>query len=99
MKEIKQDLVYVPMVADHIHHGHINIINIAKKYGYVVVGLMTDKGIESYKKIKPLVKYKDRKNLMKIFTNQNFYIDYYIIYINIQKNFYKLHFDKIRKIL
>jgi hypothetical protein len=28
---------------------------------------------------------------MKIVTNQNFYIDYYIIYINIQKNFYKLH--------
>jgi hypothetical protein len=36
---------------------------------------------------------------MKNFTNQNFYIDYYIIYTNIQKNFYKLHFDKIRKIL
>ena len=35
---------------------------------------------------------------MKIFTNQNFYIDYYIIYTNIQKNFYKLHFGKIRKI-
>ena len=32
---------------------------------------------------------------MKIFTNQNFYIDYYIIYINIQKNFYKLHFDRM----
>ena len=29
---------------------------------------------------------------MKIFTNQNFYIDYYIIYTNIQKKFYKLHF-------
>jgi len=28
---------------------------------------------------------------MKIVTNQKFYIDYYIIYINIQKNFYKLH--------
>jgi len=28
---------------------------------------------------------------MKIATNQKFYIDYYIIYINIQKNFYKLH--------
>ena len=33
------------------------------------------------------------------FSNQNFYIDYYIIYTNIQKNFYKLNFDKIRKIL
>ena len=35
---------------------------------------------------------------MKIFTNQNFYIDYYIIYINIQKNFYKFHFTKIKKV-
>ena len=34
---------------------------------------------------------------MKIFPNQNFYIDYYIIYTNIEKNFYKLHFDKITK--
>ena len=35
----------------------------------------------------------------KTLTNKNFYIDYYIIYINIQKNFYKLNFDKIKKIL
>ena len=34
---------------------------------------------------------------MKIFTNQNFYIDYYIIYTNIYKNFYKLHFNKNNK--
>ena len=34
---------------------------------------------------------------MKIFTNQNFYIDYYIIYTNIQKNFYKLHFYKTKR--
>lgn len=33
---------------------------------------------------------------MKIFTNQNFYIDYYIIYTNIQKKFYKLHFYIIK---
>ena len=34
---------------------------------------------------------------MKIFTNQNFYIDYYIIYTNIQKKFYKLHFYKLKR--
>jgi hypothetical protein len=31
---------------------------------------------------------------MKIFSNQNFYIDYYIIYTNIEKKIYKLHFYK-----
>jgi hypothetical protein len=35
---------------------------------------------------------------MKIFTNQNLNIDYYIIYINIYKNFYKLHFLYTKKI-
>jgi len=34
---------------------------------------------------------------MKIFTNQNLNIDYYIIYINIYKNFYKLHFYKSKR--
>ena len=31
---------------------------------------------------------------MKSFSNQNFYIDYYIIYTNIRKKFYKVHFYK-----
>ena len=37
------------------------------------------------------MEYEVSQNLTKNFTNQNFYIDYYIIYINIQKNFYKFH--------
>ena len=45
------------------------------------------------------MKEMEDKKKRKIFTNQNFYIDYYIIYINIQKNFYKLHFNTIREIL
>lgn len=36
---------------------------------------------------------------LKIFINQNFSIYYYIIYTNTYKNFYKLHFNKITKIL
>ena len=39
------------MAADLFHHGHINILLTAKKYGNVIVGLMTDKGIKNYKKI------------------------------------------------
>jgi len=37
------------------------------------------------------MEYKVSQNLTKNSTNQNFYIDYYIIYIKIQKNFYKFH--------
>ena len=53
--------VFVPMSADLIHHGHINILKKAKKLGRVIVGLMTDKGILSYKKKYPLLKYSERK--------------------------------------
>ncbi|MBR1601477.1 MAG: adenylyltransferase/cytidyltransferase family protein, partial [Alphaproteobacteria bacterium] len=41
--------VYVPMAADIIHPGHINIIQTAAKLGRVTVGLFTDEAIMSYK--------------------------------------------------
>ena len=43
--------VYLPMSADIIHPGHINIIKEAAKYGDVVVGLFTDEAIASYKRV------------------------------------------------
>ena len=45
LKNIKKPIVFVPMAADVLHHGHINILLKAKKLGNVVVGLMTDQGI------------------------------------------------------
>tara|TARA_E500000318_G_C3566852_1_gene216052 strand:- start:624 stop:1892 length:1269 start_codon:yes stop_codon:yes gene_type:complete len=48
------------MCADLIHHGHLNIIKEAKKYGDVVVGLLTDSAIASYKRL-PALSYKERK--------------------------------------
>ena len=54
-----KDLVYVGMSGDVIHPGHINILKIAESYGEVVVGLLTDKAISSYKKV-PLMSYEER---------------------------------------
>ena len=47
------------MCLDPIHHGHINIIKEAKKYGNVVIGLMTDEAMLSYKR-KPRIPFEDR---------------------------------------
>ena len=53
-------IVYVGMCADLIHHGHLNIINNAKKYGKVIVGLLTDSAIADYKRL-PALSYDQRK--------------------------------------
>jgi len=53
-------LVYVPMVADIIHPGHINIIRTAAQYGNVMVGLFTNEAVITYKK-PPTMDYDMRK--------------------------------------
>ena len=57
---LKNTKVYVGMCADLIHHGHLNIIKEAKKYGEVIVGLLTDSAIASYKRL-PALSYEERK--------------------------------------
>ena len=56
---IMEKTVYVGMAADIIHKGHINLLNEASKYGKVIVGLLTDEAIESYKR-KPIFNYENR---------------------------------------
>jgi len=59
-----QKMVYVGMSADLIHPGHLNVINKAKELGSVVVGLLTDKAIASYKRL-PFLNYEQRKTIME----------------------------------
>lgn len=56
--------VYVSMGTDIIHHGHINIIETARKLGEVTIGLMTDKALASYKRV-PLLSYEQRKKIIE----------------------------------
>jgi phosphoenolpyruvate mutase len=56
--------VYVGMCADLVHHGHVNIISEASKLGEVIVGLLTDKAIASYKRV-PLLPYEHRKAIIE----------------------------------
>lgn len=55
---------YVGMSADVLHPGHLNIINEAQKLGRVVVGLLTDGAVASYKRL-PLLSYEQRKLIIE----------------------------------
>ena len=56
--------VYIAISADIIHSGHINIIREGAKYGDVIIGLLTDEAIASYKR-PPLLDYDQRKALLE----------------------------------
>ena len=57
-------IVYVGLSVDIIHEGHINILKIASRYGDVIVGLLTDEAIASYKNI-PHLNYNRRKIIVQ----------------------------------
>jgi phosphoenolpyruvate phosphomutase len=52
------------MSADIMHPGHVNIIEEARKYGSVMVGLLTDEAIASYKRL-PLMTYEERLSVVE----------------------------------
>jgi phosphoenolpyruvate phosphomutase / 2-hydroxyethylphosphonate cytidylyltransferase len=56
-------VVYVGMSADLIHTGHLNILNRAAELGSVVVGVLTDEAIASYKRL-PYMNYEMRAEIV-----------------------------------
>ena len=56
--------VYVGLSADILHEGHINILKIANSYGDVIVGLLTDEAIATYKSI-PILDFSRRKIILQ----------------------------------
>lgn len=56
--------VYVGMSADLIHPGHLNILKTAAQYGEVIVGLLTDEAIASYKRV-PFMEFEQRRMVIQ----------------------------------
>tara|TARA_B100001059_G_scaffold225306_1_gene252331 strand:+ start:762 stop:992 length:231 start_codon:yes stop_codon:yes gene_type:complete len=61
---MKKKTVYVPLAIDIMHSAHINILKKAKKFGRVMVGLLTDKAISKYKQL-PLLNYDERYKILE----------------------------------
>ena len=57
-------LVYIAMSADVVHPGHLNVIRRGADLGEVVVGLLTDDAIASYKS-PPLMSYDQRAEVVQ----------------------------------
>ena len=60
----KSKIVYIGMSADLIHQGHLNIIAEGRKLGKVIIGLLTDEAIASYKRL-PLIAFDERKLIVE----------------------------------
>jgi phosphoenolpyruvate phosphomutase len=60
----KKAIVYVSLIADLLHAGHINILNEASKYGEVTVGLLTSRAINQLND-SAYLKYQQRLEVIK----------------------------------
>ncbi len=59
-----EKIVYVGMSADLVHPGHLNILKKAGELGDVVVGLLTDEAIASYKRV-PFMTFEQRREVIE----------------------------------
>ena len=61
---MNEKTVYIGMSADLVHPGHLNIIRRGKELGRVVVGLLTDEAIASYKRV-PYLSFDQRRQIVE----------------------------------
>lgn len=64
LKEIEQRKVYMSFSTDVLHSGHIAIIKKAARLGKLIVGVLTDEAVASYKRF-PMVPFDERKALFE----------------------------------
>lgn len=64
LKEIESRTVYMCFSTDIIHGGHIAIIKKAQKLGRLIIGVLSDEAVASYKRL-PLVPESERKVMVE----------------------------------
>ncbi len=60
LRDIENRTVYMCFASDIIHGGHISIIKKAQKLGRLIIGVLSDEAVASYKRM-PLVPASERK--------------------------------------
>jgi phosphoenolpyruvate phosphomutase len=64
LKPIDMRTVYMCFSTDYIHSGHTAIINKAKRLGHLIIGVLSDEAVASYKRF-PLIPFEERKSLIE----------------------------------
>ncbi len=64
LKEIENRIVYMCFSTDILHSGHIAIIKKAAKLGKLIVGVLSDEAVVSYKRF-PIMPFSERKTMFE----------------------------------
>ncbi len=64
VRELEHRLVYMCFSTDILHSGHIEIIRKAKRFGRLVIGVLSDEAVANYKRY-PLLPFSERKSMFE----------------------------------
>lgn len=64
LNKVENRTVYMCFSSDLIHSGHIAIIKKAKKLGRLIIGVLSDETVASYKRF-PLLSFEERKTMFE----------------------------------
>lgn len=64
VSEINERTVYMCFSTEYIHSGHVAIINKARRLGRLIVGILSDEAVASFKRY-PLIPFEERKALFE----------------------------------
>lgn len=67
LREVKSRTVYMCFSTDILHSGHIAIIKKAARLGKLIIGVLSDEAVVSYKRF-PLLPYAERKSMFENIT-------------------------------
>lgn len=90
LKEIESRTVYMSFSTDIIHGGHIDIIKKAQKLGKLIIAVLSDVAVASYKRM-PLVPATERKRLFENIAGVYRVVDQNTL--SYKENLEKLHPD------
>ena len=62
--DVNKRTVYLCFSTEYIHSGHIAIINKARRLGRLIIGVLSDEAVSSFKRY-PLIPFEERKALLE----------------------------------